>query len=69
LVTRLKSLGFETRPIVSGNFAKNQVLRYYDHSIHGQLINADYIDRHGLFVGNHHYPIPEAIGALANLTR
>ncbi len=67
LVKRLQALGFETRPIVSGNFAKNEVLKYYDHSISGALHNADYIDRNGLFVGNHHYPIPAAIEALAGL--
>ncbi|WP_324753867.1 DegT/DnrJ/EryC1/StrS family aminotransferase [Roseovarius sp. Pro17] len=62
----LRDQGFETRPIVSGNFAKNEVLKYFDYEIHGELKNADYIDRHGLFVGNHHYPIPEAIDALAD---
>lgn len=64
-VAWLREQGFETRPIVSGNFAKNEVMKYFDHEIHGQLANADYIDRHGLFVGNHHYPIPDAIDALA----
>jgi len=65
-VAWLRAQGFETRPIVSGNFAKNEVLKYFDYEIHGDLKNADYIDRHGLFVGNHHYPITEAIDALAN---
>ena len=65
LVSTLNALGFETRPIVSGNFAKNEVMKYYDHSIHGSLKNAEYIDQNGLFVGNHHYPIPQAIDALA----
>ncbi|PVA11206.1 pyridoxamine 5-phosphate oxidase [Pelagivirga sediminicola] len=62
----LRAEGFETRPIVSGNFAKNDVLKYFDYEIHGDLKNADYIDRRGLFVGNHHYPIAEAIDALAD---
>ena len=64
-VAWLREQGFETRPIVSGNFAKNEVLKYFDYEIHSELKNADYIDQHGLFVGNHHYPIPEAIDALA----
>lgn len=66
VVADLTALGFECRPIVAGNFAKNDVLKYFDHEIHGSLVNADYIDSNGLFVGNHHYPIPEAIAALAN---
>ena len=65
VVKDLKSVGFECRPIVAANFAKNDVVAYFDHEIHGLLPNADYIDEHGLFVGNHHYPIPEAIELLA----
>ena len=64
LVKALESNGFECRPIVSGNFAKNDVLKYFDYSIHENLKNADYVDERGLFLGNHHYPIPNAIEAL-----
>ncbi|MGZ5007080.1 MAG: DegT/DnrJ/EryC1/StrS family aminotransferase [Methylobacter sp.] len=67
LVSKLNALGFECRPIVAGNFAKNEVVKYFDSEVHGTLLNADHIDRNGLFVGNHHFPIPEAFTALANL--
>lgn len=67
LVKQLTEVGFECRPIVSGNFAKNDVMKYFDCSIHGTLNNADYIDQKGLFIGNHHYPIPEAVDALAEV--
>ncbi|MCX8224434.1 MAG: DegT/DnrJ/EryC1/StrS family aminotransferase [Sulfitobacter sp.] len=67
LVTKLDSLGFECRPIVAGNFTKNPVMEHIPHVIHGNLENAQYIDVNGLFVGNHHYPIPEAVDALAGL--
>ena len=69
LVTELQSRGFECRPIVAGNFAKNPVVQYFDHEILGALPNAQHLDRHGLFVGNHPYPIPEAIDALARVWR
>ena len=65
LVAKLVALGFECRPIVAGNFAKNEVVQYFDHGIHGTLKNAEHIDQHGLFIGNHHYPIPQAFEALA----
>ncbi len=68
LVTQLNDLGFECRPIVAGNFAKNEVVKYFDSTTHGNLTNAEHIDRNGLFIGNHHYPIPEAIAALRHLT-
>lgn len=67
LVKELTAKGFECRPVVGGNFAKNDVMEYFDYSIHGKLNNADYIDTNGLFIGNHHYPITEAIDILANL--
>jgi CDP-6-deoxy-D-xylo-4-hexulose-3-dehydrase len=65
LVKKLNTLGFECRPIVAGNFAKNEVVKYFDSEVHGTLKNADHIDQNGLFVGNHHYSIAEAIDALA----
>lgn len=67
LVRELVSLGFECRPIVTGNFAKNEVLKYFDYEIHQTLKNADYIDAHGLFIGNHHYAIDEAINVLSQI--
>ncbi len=67
LVAILNHLGFECRPIVAGNFAKNEVVKYFDSEVHGTLKNAEHIDKNGLFVGNHHYPIPEAFEVLANL--
>jgi CDP-6-deoxy-D-xylo-4-hexulose-3-dehydrase len=67
LVTKLTDLGFECRPIVAGNFAKNEVVKYFDSEIHGSLKNAEHIDQFGLFVGNHHFAIPEAFIALAGI--
>lgn len=69
LVAKLNELGFECRPIVAGNFAKNEVVKYFDSEVHGTLKNAEHIDQNGLFVGNHHYPIPEAFTALSNLSK
>ena len=67
VVRDLSDRGFECRPVVAGNFAKNPVMAHFDHDIHGSLTNAEYIDTNGLFVGNHHYPIAEAIEELARV--
>lgn len=65
LVAALTEHGVECRPIVTGNFAKNdQVLRHIDHEIHGSLVNADQIDARGLFVGNHHWRLDQQFGHL-----
>lgn len=67
LIARLAGTGFECRPIVAGNFTKNEVMRFFDAEVHGALDNAEHIDRNGLFVGNHHYPIADAIDELGRL--
>ncbi len=67
LIVKLNAAGFECRPIVAGNFAKNEVVKYFDSEVHGTLKNAEHIDQNGLFVGNHHFPITEAIEALGGL--
>lgn len=56
--------GVDVRPIVAGNFAKNEVLRWFDYSIHNTLANADEVDTNGLFIGNHHYLLNEEFAAL-----
>lgn len=65
LLASLRASEVDARPIVAGNFAKNEVVRFFDHSIHATLVNAGYIDGAGLFVGNHHYPLREEFAALA----
>jgi CDP-6-deoxy-D-xylo-4-hexulose-3-dehydrase len=67
LLDRLVEAGFECRPIVAGNFAKNPVVRYFDHEVPSRLTNADWLDANGLFVGNHHYPINDAIDVIVDL--
>ena len=67
LVNKLSNLGFEFRPIVTGNFLKNEVIKYFDSEVHGELKNAEHLDKNGLFIGNHHYPITDALNSLKNL--
>ena len=60
LIRALGDHGVECRPIVAGNFAKNDVVtQHMDHVIHGHLRHAEEIDANGLFIGNHHYPLDE----------
>ncbi len=65
VVRDLEALGFECRPIVAGNFARKEIVKHFDFDIQGDLPNADYLDKRGLFIGNHHYPIDAAIAELA----
>lgn len=68
LVKLLADNGIECRPIVTGNFLKNkEVLTYFDYEVAGNVENAEYIDEHGLFVGNHQNDIENEIKLLANV--
>ena len=67
LLEKLNQAGFECRPIVTGNFAKNEVVKYFNSEVHGTLINAEHIDQMGLFIGNNPYPMLEAIKELKNI--
>lgn len=67
LAAKLSAARIDVRPIVAGNFAKNEVLKWFDYSIHGTLTNADYIDHNGLFVGNHHFSLEQEIGYLKSV--
>lgn len=53
IVKLLQEKGVEVRPIVAGNFTKNQAIKYMKYTIYGELINADDIHENGFFVGNH----------------
>lgn len=68
LVTKLAAANVDVRPIVAGNFAKNEVMKWFDYTIHGKLKNANYIDKNGLFVGNHHYDLKAKINYLLECT-
>jgi CDP-6-deoxy-D-xylo-4-hexulose-3-dehydrase len=67
IVSKLTANGIECRPIVTGNFAKNDVLQYFDYDISGSLKNAEYIDTNGFFVGNHQLGLKKEIIFLAKV--
>lgn len=50
----LTSCEIETRPIVTGNFTKNKVLKYFDYIVAGNLKNSKLLDSNGFFIGNSH---------------
>ena len=57
----------EYRPIVTGNFVKNDVLKYFDYSIHKKLKNADHLHDNGFFVGNSHEELSKNIEFLKKI--
>lgn len=67
IVKKLMDNHIDCRPIVTGNFTKNDVMKYFDYEIHGELKNADYLHENGFFVGNHQIDLKEQIEYLANV--
>ena len=67
LIDFLQKNGIEVRPIVAGNFTKNEVLKYFNYEVFGDMKNAEYIDKNGFFVGNHHFDISDKITYLNEL--
>ena len=61
IVEKLMKNNIEVRPIVTGNFTKNSVIKYFNYEIYDTLINADYIHENGLFIGNSHLNLEENI--------
>lgn len=64
LIAAFNRYNIDVRPIVAGNFAKNEVLKWFDYSVSGNLPNAAIIDSSGLFIGNHHYPLDQEFALL-----
>jgi len=61
VVKKLQENNIDCRPIVTGNFTRNEVMRFFDYEIHGELNNADYLHENGLFVGNSHVDLEQEI--------
>ena len=64
VVNKLMENGIDCRPIVTGDFTQNEVMKFFDYEIHGNLENAKFLHQNGLFVGNHQVPIFDEIDHL-----
>ena len=67
LVAKLSEQGVDCRPIVAGNFVRNEVVKYFDYEVHSNLSNADIVSDCGLFIGNHHYDVKDELTHIADL--
>ncbi|XAK47966.1 DegT/DnrJ/EryC1/StrS family aminotransferase [Campylobacter coli] len=64
VVRILEKNNIEYRPIVTGDFTQNEVMKYFDYEIFGELQNAKIVHNNGFFVGNHQVDISEQIDLL-----
>ena len=57
VMDKLNNKGVMTRPIISGNFAKQPSIKLYDIKTDSNLNNADLIDKNAFFLGLHNIKI------------
>ena len=68
-INKLKDNKIDCRPIVTGNFIRNEVMRFFDYEIHEELTNADYLHDNGFFIGNSQVCLKEEIKFLAEVLK
>ena len=52
--------GYDSRPVVTGNFLRQPVIKFYDYEVFGETPNADFIHDHAMMIGNSHECAPWA---------
>ena len=69
IINKLKENKIDCRPIVTGNFTKNEVMKFFDYEIHQDLKNADYLHENGFFIGNSQVCLKKEIQYLAEVLK
>ena len=67
VISKLQKNNIDCRPIVTGNFTRNEVMKYFDYETHQVLKNADYLHENGFFVGNSQIDLESEIKFFAKL--
>ena len=67
IINLLQKNKVECRPIVTGNFVRNEVMKYFNYEVHEELKNANYLHDNGFFVGNSHKNLSKSINFLSKL--
>lgn len=69
VIKKLQEANIDCRPIVTGNFTRNDVMKFFDYEIQGELKNADYLHDNGLFVGNSQICLEKEVKYLAEILK
>ena len=67
VIRKLQENKIDCRPIVTGNFTRNEVMRFFDYEVHQELKNADYLHDNGFFVGNSQVVLGKELKILFNV--
>ena len=69
VIAKLQENNIDCRPIVTGNFTRNEVMKFFNYEIHNELKNADYLHENGLFIGNSQVDLTNEIKFLAEVLK
>ena len=69
VVEKLQKKNIDCRPIVTGNFTRNEVMKFFDYEIHEKLKNSDLLHDNGFFVGNSHVCLNKEINYLKKVLK
>ena len=67
IIKLLTEKNIDCRPIVTGDFTQNEVMKYFDYEIHKELKNANHLHENGFFVGNSHKCLTKNINFLSEI--
>ena len=65
----LKDADIGFRMVTGGSFPRHDAIKYFDHEIIGNLVNADVVHDQGFFVGNHPFDLSEQIEKLSEILK
>tara|TARA_B110000046_G_scaffold184520_1_gene223238 strand:- start:20453 stop:21616 length:1164 start_codon:yes stop_codon:yes gene_type:complete len=69
VIQKLQENKIDCRPIVTGNFTRNEVMKFFDYEIHEKLKNSDLLHDNGFFVGNSHVCLKKEINYLKKVLK
>tara|TARA_X000001036_G_scaffold439766_1_gene492178 strand:- start:2155 stop:3318 length:1164 start_codon:yes stop_codon:yes gene_type:complete len=69
VIQKLRENKIDCRPIVTGNFTRNEVMKFFDYEIHEKLKNSDLLHDNGFFVGNSHVCLKKEINYLKKVLK
>lgn len=65
----LKDADIGFRMVTGGSFPRHDAIKYFDHEIIGELVNADVVHDQGFFVGNHPFDLSQQIEKLSDILK
>ena len=69
VATILSLNGVDVRPIVAGCILEQEVISHLNYRVVGEHGNAKKAHYHGLFIGNHHYDLQEALVEIVSIVK